>query len=67
MSMGVETRGLCELLSCSTLFFAVFASREGPRGAGATGRLLWAGCGSMVAGDTATADVQVATVAAPAS
>ena len=60
MSMGVETRGLRELLSCSTLFFAAFASGGGPRGAGATGRLLWAGCGSMVAGETAAADVRVA-------
>ena len=67
MSIAVETRSLCRLLSCSTLFFAAFASGGGPRGAGATGRLPWAGCGSMVAGETAVADVRVVTVAAPAT
>ena len=30
--MGVQTRGLCELLSCSTLFFAAFPSGGGLRG-----------------------------------
>lgn len=64
MPIGVETRRLCKLLSLSTLFFAVFASGGTPRGAGAIGRLLWAGCGSMVAGKTVVADVWLVTVVA---
>ena len=66
MPIGVETRRLYKLLSSSTLFFAVFASGGTPRGAGAIGRLLWAGCGSMVGGKTAVADVRLVTVVAPA-